>query len=130
MTEKTLTCGGCGCEEFTIRFEIVEGDVSAVCAACDRRTRALDDVPGSSRSDSTSRSIGDLAIRATFAVLLLSTVLGSMIGMYYWLPGNPWLLPKDVLGVLWGWAVGAVMVTAFQAAGFIDPISPETNSHD
>lgn len=46
MTEpRTLTCGGCGGEEFNIRFNY-EGETWAVCADCGRRTRALDDIPG------------------------------------------------------------------------------------
>lgn len=42
MTEKTLTCGGCGGNEFHILFNS-QGDVRAECADCGRETRALDE---------------------------------------------------------------------------------------
>lgn len=44
--ERTLTCGGCGGEQFNIKFRMEAGtDVWAECADCGRRTRALDNLP-------------------------------------------------------------------------------------
>lgn len=61
MTEpRNLTCGGCGGEEFNIKFKLdVDPDVWAECAGCGRRTRAIDPptVPRVRESNDRARAL-------------------------------------------------------------------------